>query len=233
MSIAFKDSSCGHEKPAEKVAGRKRLPCPACGKRSKPWVALAIAVAGSLAVAGLQYAWGQNSARKKGAGTAPERWWLLFRADDPAVWNTDSRGKNLAVPLRRAPATIRYLRLRRMDTGEALILPLTRDQLLNGKPRTPEVGFWWNGTAKEEWKGRHLGIVQAPRYKFPVPRGMISVMNQGWDDFAGSGFGHKCSANDGQYYCWRGQEIPRTVFEIAVSDGPLSAAEKRYLLPQR
>jgi hypothetical protein len=27
------------------------------------------------------------------------------------------------------------------------------------------------------------------------------------------------------YYCWRGKEIPRTVFEIAVSDGPLTAAE--------
>jgi hypothetical protein len=29
---------------------------------------------------------------------------------------------------------------------------------------------------------------------------------------------------------WRGQEIPRTVFEIAVSDGPLSPDEKRCLL---
>ena len=80
------------------------------------------------------------------------------------------------------------------------------------------------------WKGRHLGIVQGPRHKFPAPRGMIVMMTEGWDAFAGSGFGHKCFVNDGQYYCWRGKEIRRTVFEVSVTDGPLSAAEKRCLV---
>jgi hypothetical protein len=55
-------------------------------------------------------------------------------------------------------------------------------------------------------------------------------MNEGWDGFYGSGFGHKCGHNDGQYSCWRGKEIRRTAFEIAVSDGPLSAEEKRCLV---
>jgi hypothetical protein len=85
---------------------------------------------------------------------------------------------------------------------------------------------------KEDWKARHLGIVQGPRHKFPVPKNMISVMNQGWDDFAGSGFGHKAFVNDGQYYCWRGKEIPKTVFEISLTDGPLTAEEKGCLLTQ-
>jgi hypothetical protein len=120
-----------------------------------------------------------------------------------------------------------------MDTREALILPLTPDQLQNSKPGDAEAAFWWNGTAKEEWKGRHLGIVQAPRHKWPMRKGMIAVMNDGWDGYAGSGFGHKCFVDDGQYYCWRGQEIPRTVFEIGVSSGPLSPEEKRCLVSRR
>jgi hypothetical protein len=160
------------------------------------------------------------------------RWVVLFQADDPSVWDTDSRGEKFAVPLRWAPALVHYLRLRRMDTGEALILPLTRDQLYNGKTPTREAGYWWNGTAKEEWKGRHLGIAQAPRQKFPTHKDQIHVMTEGWDGFTGSGFGHKCFAGDKQYYCWRGKEIRKTVFQIAVTEGPLSPEEKRCLLTQ-
>src|SRR5262245_14803258 len=176
-------------------------------------------------------AWAQAPADKQDTPPAP-RWTILFRSDDPSLWDKDARdakGEQVAIPLRFAPATFRYLRLRRWDTGDTLILPLTPDQLQNGKPGGPDADFWWNGTAKEEWKGRHLGIVQGPRYKFPATEGMVAVMNDGWDGFAGSGFGHKCFVNDGQYYCWRGKEIRKTVFEIAVSDGPLTAGEKRCL----
>ncbi len=59
---------------------------------------------------------------------------------------------------------------------------------------------------------------------------MIAVTNDGWDGFAGSGFGHKCFVNDKQYYCWLGKEIERTAFEIAVSDGPLDPQEKAILV---
>jgi hypothetical protein len=200
----------------------------------------------SLAVVATQNALGQTPPAKKEAETAqpkkeaettpaaPVRWTVLFRADDPSVWDTDSkRTKKFAIPLERAPDDIRYLRLRRMDTGEDLILPITNEQLQNGKPPTREVGSWWNGTAKEDWKGRHLGIAEAPRHKFPAPKGMIGIMTEGWDAFGGSGFGHKCFVNDKQYYCWRGEEIPKTVFEVAVTDGPLTTEEKRSLVKKR
>ena len=59
---------------------------------------------------------------------------------------------------------------------------------------------------------------------------MICVMNQGWDSFTGSGFGHKAFVDNAQYYCWRGQEIRRTVFEIAVTDGTLHPDEQRWQL---
>jgi hypothetical protein len=209
------------------------LASPVRSKRRLAFVAgiagLFVLAAGSVAMLGAS-AWGDAPDTKQGAKDAPARWVLLFRADDPALWNTTSKGENFAVPLKLAPATFRYLRLMRMDTREALIIRLNRDQLQNDKPPTPETGFWWNGTAKEDWKGRHLGIVEGPRYKFPDHRDVIAVMTVNWDAFTGSGFGHKCHANDGQYYCWRGKQIRRTAFEVAVSDGPLSADEKRYLL---
>jgi hypothetical protein len=159
-----------------------------------------------------------------------ERWIVLFRADDPSAWDSPSyTAERFAVPLHLVP-DFRYLRLRRMDTGEALILQMSRDQLRNDKPPRPDTGYFWNGASSLAWEGRHLGIAQGPRYKFPVPNGMICVMMEGWDAFAGSGFGHKAFVNDHQYWCWRGQEIPRTVFEIAVTAGPVTAEEEQYLV---
>jgi serine/threonine protein kinase len=169
-----------------------------------------------------------------GKSAPPARWTVLFRSDDPSLWNTETRrGDQFTVPLSQAPPTIHYVRLRRLDTGEALILPMMPGQLDKGILPKPQQGAWWNGTAHPEWGGRHLGIAQVPRHNFPSHTGIISVMNDGWDVFSGSGFGHKCGINDTQYYCWRGQEIPRTVFEIAVTAEPLSDEEQRCLLPQR
>jgi hypothetical protein len=196
-------------------------------------MSMVMRVAGLLALSAAGLAWGQAAGDKKDAKPAAPRWTILFRSDKAAHWGKDAKndkGEQVAIPLRFAPEATRYLRLRRMDTGEALILPLTRDQLENAKPADPDEDFWWNGTAKLEWGGRHLGIAGGARIKFPAPRGLIHVMNEGWDGFYGSGFGHKCGANDGQYYCWRGKEIKRTAFEIAVSEGPLSAEEKRCLV---
>jgi hypothetical protein len=232
MSIANQCSPCGPEKQSEQLAPS------AGGARPGRRVPLAVGVAGlfllaavGLAGVGLRSAWGQASAAKQDTKPVAPKWTILFRSDDPSLWDTNTKGA--AVPIDRAPSKSRYLRLRRMDTEEALILALTADELRNGGVPIVEKGYWWNGSAKEEWKGRHLGIVEAPRHKFPAPRGMISVMNERWDGFTGSGFGHKVAANDHQYYCWRGKEIPRTVFEIAVTPGPLTAEERRDLLRQK
>ena len=191
-------------------------------------MSVAVRVAGLLVLSAVGAAWGQAPADKP----ASANWTILFRSDNPALWDTDAKanGEQIAIPVKFAPAAVRYLRLRRMDTWDELILPITRDQLLNGKPRDREAAAWWSGTAKHEWGGRHLGIAQLPRHKFPAPKGLIDVMNDGWDCFVGSGFGHKYGVGDRQYYCWRGEEIARTAFEIAVTDGPLGPEEKRNLI---
>ena len=197
-------------------------------------MSVAMRVAGLLVLSAVTLASAQAPAEKKDDKPAAARWTVLFRSDNPAVWGKNAKnrqGQQIAIPLRFAPDNMRYLRLRRMDTGEAQILPMTVEQLENGKPGGKEDAFWWNGSAVHGWGGLHLGIVQAPRYKWPnLPKNMMCVMNEGWDGFTGSGFGHKCGVNDSQCYCWRGKDIRRTVFEIAVSPGPLSPSEKRELV---
>ena len=156
---------------------------------------------------------------------APRGWMVLFRSDDPSVWNKDSTGDKFALPVRRAHGGIRYLRLKRMDTGEFLIVPLAARQLaIDGKPESGD-GWWWNGTGQHGWGGHHLGLCQVP----PVPtehKGVIGI--SGWA--TGSGFGHKLYVDDRQYYCWQGREIPKTVFEIAVTADALTEEERRRLM---
>jgi hypothetical protein len=164
-------------------------------------------------------------------GPPPAGWTILFRSDDPADWNTLRFGDKFSIPVGRAHSQVRYLRLKRMDTGQAQIVAVTRAQLLSEPRPVPVGGHWWNGTGRLEWGGRHLGIVRGLRLQGPGERGAISVMNDGWTAYAGSGFGHQHhGAAKDQFYCWEGRALPRTTFEIAVSVGPLTAEETRQLV---
>jgi hypothetical protein len=166
---------------------------------------------------------------KPNEGPVPKGWVVLFRSADPSVWNTDSKqAASYARPVEEAHSQIRYLRLKRMDTGEALIVRITSDKLLEDTRPDPARGFWWHGVPGKRWGAHHLGVVQIP----PKPdddRNAISVTNDDFVAYYGSGFGHKYGVNDRQCYSWLGKEIPKTMFEIAVKCGPLTEAEKRLL----
>ncbi|QEL16266.1 serine/threonine protein kinase [Limnoglobus roseus] len=104
----------------------------------------------------------------RGAG-GPKEWLVLFRSDDPTVWNHDSPDeRRFAIPVTRAPRDIRYLRLKRMDTGDALIIPVSRDGL-SESPTKMDREYTWNGAANELFKARHLGIAQGRAFR-PPPR---------------------------------------------------------------
>jgi hypothetical protein len=163
-------------------------------------------------------------------GPAPKGWTVLFRADDPALWNTFSAGEAFAVPVGQAHRAIHHLRLTRMDTGESVILRIKRDQL-GWEPRpVPEKTWSWNGAAKPEYGGGHLGIIDGQRLAWPNLPNDIAIMNDGWDGFRGSGFGHKMNVAGQQHYAWQGKEIPRTPFEIAVTASPLTPEETKRRL---
>jgi eukaryotic-like serine/threonine-protein kinase len=101
-------------------------------------------------------------------------WMVLFRSADPSVWNTDSPDKTrFAIPVARAPKDICYLRLKRMDTGETLIIPVAYADLANAPKKIhDQQDFVWNGAANEAWGGRHLGIAETrPLLRGGPPKG--------------------------------------------------------------
>lgn len=164
------------------------------------------------------------------------RWVVLFRGRDPKGWNTalKGRGDAYAIPLAEAPADLKYLRLRRLDTNEALIIPMTRDRLTQAvdshtDARSP---YRWCGSNRPDWGGHHLGIGEGPL----IPggdqngRGKLSVQLEGVSSFLGSGFGHVIHGDTSQQgYGWHGKPIAPVDFEIAVSAAKPTAEEAAAL----
>lgn len=169
-----------------------------------------------------------------GMSGATDRWIVVFRGRDPGRWNTASGGSTFAVLLAAVPADIAFVRLKRLDTGDALIVPTTRDGLGRtvSAASTPTLWAWWCGSKAEFNDALHVGIAEGPllRHDDPAMRRKFVVQPELADGFTGSGFGHV--ANSGgwrQAYGWRGEIIAPTDFEIAVVRGPLFDEEKTLL----
>jgi hypothetical protein len=167
---------------------------------------------------------------------ATGRWFVLFRGRDPRAWNTRREGDTFAIPVIDAPEDTRFLRLTRKDTGEALIVPIIRDGLTRARTSRddPFAPRRWCGTNEDRWGGLHLGIGEGPLVQGSdnAGRGKLAVQVEWVDFFVGSGFGHEAHG-DGrtQHFGWRGQKIPPTDFEIAVTNRELTGAERALLDP--
>jgi len=159
----------------------------------------------------------------------PIHWRVFFRSKKPELWNTNTQdGDDFAIPLSSLQFGTKYLRLRRMDTGEAIIIPMTIHRVGYADP--PGRAVRWNGDGNEEFGGYHLGIAEGQLAKFMEGKGTIGVLMDGWDANPGSGFGHAHHVeNGGQRYSWKGKEIPATVFEIAVTVDGLTEKEESWL----
>jgi len=162
-------------------------------------------------------------------------WTILFRASDPNLWNSDSDNEGaFSIALDDSAVDFRWLRMRRIDTNEAAIIPLTRDNLL--KLTELDDGVFWNGTGRQVTSNgrthRKLGIATrafSRRYK---SKGVLilnppRVSGSGW---SGWGFGKIALIHSPQYFAWAGERIPETVFEISVTNGDLSTEEKAELV---
>jgi type II secretory pathway pseudopilin PulG len=154
------------------------------------------------------------------------RWTILFRSDDRERWNTTtSENGQFALPLRAAPKGIRYLRLRRMDTGDTIILALSRKDL-SEKVAIP--GGHWNGG----------GAVNAfnigETYSLGIAHGNVGPCAVGefnGKHLRGSGFGYDPADDDNLLTCWNGQKIAdSTKLEFAVSAQELTEKEREKLL---
>jgi hypothetical protein len=148
-------------------------------------------------------------------------WTVLFRSDDPSIWNTDVNdnanrfARSLAsIPIER----VRYLRIVEARSNQFVIISISRDKLaeLMDGPR-----YGWEGTNHTNSGAYHLGIFDN---KLPATqRGDVCIRILPW--FAGWGFGHLHFDANKQGYCWAGRTIAKTTFEIAVSPGPLTDLE--------
>jgi hypothetical protein len=159
------------------------------------------------------------------------RWQILFRSKNPALWNTDTQtAADFAQPLRSTPPNTRYLRLRRMDTGEAIIISMTRGRIAGVDHQGQGPTVRWNGSGKDEHGGYHLGIAEGQAVKWLKGDGVIAILMDGWDANQGSGFGHAHNVkNSGQRFAWLGKEIKPTAFEVAVTTADLTEAERKWL----
>jgi hypothetical protein len=155
------------------------------------------------------------------------RWTVLFRGNDRDLWNTStSADGQFALPLRAAPKGMQFLRLRRMDSGEFLVIALQRKQL-SEKVAVP--GGYWNGG------GDVFRVVGNEPYCVGIGHGTtgpISIGRIAKSYRPGSGFG--CEANDPeneQFTAWNGQQIDSSIkLEFAVTAQELSAEERKKLL---
>lgn len=153
------------------------------------------------------------------------RWVLLLRSDDAAVWNTP-RGTRIdhngfaADSAAVAPPETAYLRLRRLDNGEYVIIPMKKADIHRGGPI-------WSGTAWLGYGAPHLGIKNPKTQR--VERGLVDIDG----NFQGWGFGHLIyppRGGDQHGWAWASQTIGRTIFEISVTADELSPSERRFLL---
>lgn len=152
------------------------------------------------------------------------RWTVIFRSDDPTIWNTDTNDgrDSIAMPLSKVPRDVKYVRITSLAKKACVIVAAGADGL--DKEEGGAGRYRWNGGNKFEFGAHHLGAIDMQggtgSGKVEVSYGRI-----GW------GFGHLYEANDRQAWAWAGVPMEKSVFEIAVTSSPrLSGQDKKALL---
>ncbi|MCB1077263.1 MAG: hypothetical protein KDM64_05465, partial [Verrucomicrobiae bacterium] len=131
---------------------------------------------------------------------------VIFRGNDPTLWNRDVYvGVNRrARALTGLPEGIAYLRIRRTDTGDGVVVAVTNAQLSDDGDGS-SVGF--NGSNEYFYGAHHLGV-----FDESLPQEFETRFT-----FGGWGFGHGVSGPECQASGWEGLPVPpHTVFEITV-----------------
>ncbi len=157
-------------------------------------------------------------------------WTVIFRSDDPTIWNTTKRGKDqFAMPLDKVPNGVRYLKLTEMTKKTIAIVEMTNSRLGD---RTVVDGYGWNGSNSLSHGGYHLGIYD-DSWRDERP-GSICIIVRGPSNISrGWGFGHRSSFSDIQGYSWDGKPLAKMAFEIAVKFTPLTPDETKMLLKKK
>lgn len=155
-------------------------------------------------------------------------WVVLFRSSDPTIWNknVNKDKETFAVEVKKAPEKTTFLKLTNVKQNEYAIVAVTADKLLD---LSDDGRYGWNGTNKFEYGGRHLGIYDKLG-DATKKRGSVCVLVPGaFQGYLGWGFGHMGPQNV-PGWTWAQDTLPSSVFEIAVTAGPLTDAEAKKVL---
>lgn len=132
---------------------------------------------------------------------------VIFRGSDPAHWGTQVRspteGVTRALSASEIRSDINYVRIRRVDTRDSVVTPITKANIFASGPSD---GNGWNGSCEIFFGGRHLGA-----FATDIPNEVETRYGLG-----GWGFGHRFAHNDQQECAWEGRLLPPTTFEISV-----------------
>ena len=177
-------------------------------------------------------------AASRGESKAREKLWkVLLRSKRPRFWNTErNNGDGYAVSLSAAPNDIRYLRLRRMDTKEFVIIPITKESLKK-RYLPASGGYGWMGENSEVYGRLQLGIFDASELRRNEGDVVVARGNQYDTGYPGYGFGYvigKYPKKPTPVYIWNKSALRDPVgFEFAVTAHELTPGERKFLLAKR
>jgi len=154
-------------------------------------------------------------------------WLVLFRGDSALYWDSDvDTPTSFAIPLSMiAEEEIRFLRIRRMDTGEEVIVPLTKEQFLAAGAISPNV-LWASNRDKRSGL-QMLGIASAA---IPAADGSPWIAYEQKKPYGGWGFGAIWGQSDQPVSVWAGAQLFDIDLEIAVKNSSLDVREIRSVL---
>lgn len=184
----------------------------------------------------------EENVKAEGKDEVMEDWQelLLFVSTDPSIWNQEVNDSehHFAISLNRVPQDVAFLRMRRLDTGEGIVLAVGHQDLASDGGEDKGIAF--NGSHEEFYGAYHLGV-----YSETLPQ-EVEVRFA----FGGWGFGHRASAicdsfalscdladsvsadkQTAQACAWAGREIDSsTLIEIVVFPRLPDLAEGDQLL---
>ena len=159
----------------------------------------------------------------------PVSWRVIFRSDDPEIWNTDcdAGSDRFAIALSRIQGFVKYIKLKRTDTGESVIVPTTSTRL--GKVNDGQ--YFWSGRAVRYQNTIRFGVANRAWLHGYKEGSQVSPKSGHKNGYGGWGFGRVCLVNSGgQVYLWEDHGIDRTAFEVSIKFHPLPPEERVRLL---
>jgi len=143
-------------------------------------------------------------------------WQVLFKGHDPHRWATTfgvPGRKEWGVDAAGVPDVISQLRLKRPDTGESKVIPITNEALYACSQVDDR--HIWNGTASRYYNALGLGI-STTKNIYPPPVDYVLSGMPCNNDHKSWGFGHRAWTDDRQGWGWNSLDLGQTVFSIAV-----------------